>query len=98
MTLFSSISAFFDRSKTSRCSLVTRFAAVADSIQQLQQLVCRQLDLLVTPLGGAVDAGDQARPVQTAEVSVDEGVPRLGLVRSSLREAEVPLGVLVPRV
>jgi hypothetical protein len=68
------------------------------SIQELQQLVRRQLDLLVSPLGGAVVAGDQARAVQAAEVSVDEGVTRLGLLRSALGEAEVPLRVVAPIV
>ena len=50
------------------------------------------------PFGGAVVAGDQARAVQAAEVSVDECVARFGLLRGALREAEMPLGVLVPRV
>jgi hypothetical protein len=70
----------------------------ARPIQELQQLVGCQLDLLVAPLGCPVVAGDQAGPVEAAEVAVDEGVPRLGLLRGSLGEAEMPLAVLVPGV
>ena len=48
--------------------------------------------------GGAVDAGDQARPVDAAEVAVDERVARLGLVRGALGQPEVPELVVLPRV
>ena len=38
-------------------------------VEPLQQVVSRELDLLVAPLGGPVQAGDQAHPVDAAEVS-----------------------------
>jgi hypothetical protein len=60
--------------------------------------VSGQLDFLVAPLGGAIVTRDQARPMDTAEIAVDERVPRLGLVRRALGETKVPLGVFVPRV
>ena len=64
----------------------------------LQQVVGGQLDVLVPPLGGAVDARDQAGAVDPAEVAVHERVPRLGLVVGALGQAEVPRAVVVPRV
>ncbi len=67
-------------------------------VEVLQQLVGGELDLLVLPLGRPVVAGDQARPVEAPEVPEDEGVPRLGVVARPLGEAEVPGGVVVPRV
>jgi hypothetical protein len=70
----------------------------AGSIQELQQLVSRQLDLLVAPLGRSVVAGDQAGSMEATEVPVDECVPRLGLFRSPLGETEMPLRVFVPGV
>jgi hypothetical protein len=36
--------------------------------------------------------------VQRTEISIDERVPRLGLVRGSFREPEMPVTVLVPGV
>jgi hypothetical protein len=57
-----------------------------------------ELDLLVSPLGRSVDARDQAAAMETPEIAVDEGVACLRLVRGSLREPEVPLRVLGPRV
>jgi hypothetical protein len=41
---------------------------------------------------------DQAGPMDAAEVAVDERVSGLGAVLSAVREAEVPLGVLLPGV
>src|SRR6266516_6625645 len=70
----------------------------ADRVQALQQLVRRQLDLLVAPLGGAVVTGDEAHAMYPPEVSVDERVAGLGLVCGALGETEVPSGVLVPGV
>ena len=58
----------------------------------------RELDVLVAPLGGPVDAGDQAGPVDTPKVAVDEAVPGLRLIRRAVGQAQMPLGVLVPRV
>ena len=58
----------------------------------------RQLDLLVPPLGRAVDAGDQSRAVDPPEVAVGECIPRLCLLARSLGQAEVPARVLLPAV
>lgn len=55
-------------------------ASGARSIQELQEIMGRELDLLVSPFCGAVMARDQAGAMEAAEVSVDEGVSRLGLV------------------
>jgi hypothetical protein len=76
---------------------VTR-ASGGRSIQELQEIVGRELDLLVSPFCGAVMARDQAGAVEVAEVSVDEGVSRLGLVWGAIGESEVPFAVLAPRV
>src|SRR5918994_7535664 len=70
----------------------------AGFIQELQQLVSCEFDLFVPPLCCTVVAGDQASAVQAAEVSVDECVASLRLLRSALGEAEMPFGVLAPRV
>src|SRR5689334_25431878 len=43
-------------------------------------------------------ASDETHPVQTAEVAEDKGVARLRLVRCALSQAEMPDGVLLPRV
>jgi two-component system OmpR family sensor kinase len=67
-------------------------------VQPLQELVGGQLDLLVPPLGGPVHAGDDAHPVDAPEIPVDEGVPGLRLVVGPLGQAEVPAGILIPRV
>ncbi len=67
-------------------------------VQPLQELMGGELDLLVPPLGRPVHAGDDAHPVDAPEIPVDEGVPGLGLVVGPLGQAEVPAGVLVPRV
>src|SRR4029079_12273293 len=70
----------------------------AHAVEVLQQLVGSQLDVLVPPLGRAVDAGDQPGPVHAPQVAVDEGVARLGLVVGALGETEVPGRVVLPRV
>ena len=57
-----------------------------------------ELDLLVTPLGRPVVAGDEAGSVYAAEISVDERIPRLRLVGSAFRQAKMPLPVFVPGV
>ena len=49
-------------------------------VQQLQELVGCELDLFVTPFRGAVMAGDDPRPMQTAEVAIDECVAGLCVV------------------
>src|SRR6185312_14459602 len=67
-------------------------------VQSLQQVVGGQLDLLVPPLGRPVQAGDDAHPVDAPEIPVDKGVPGLGFVGSAVGQAEMPPGVLLPRV
>src|SRR5262249_43764651 len=67
-------------------------------VQVLQELVRRELDLLVPPLGGPVVARDDPRPVQPAVVAVHERVARLRAVVRALGQAEVPARVLLPRV
>src|SRR6266508_4530919 len=58
----------------------------------------RQLYLLVPPLRSAVVTGNDARPMDSTEVPVDERVSGFCLVRRTLREPEVPFGVFGPRV
>ena len=60
--------------------------------------MCCELDLLVSPLGCPVVAGDQPHSMHAAEVAVHEGVPRLGFLGRAVGETEMPGGVLVPRV
>ena len=62
-------------------ALARRLAApVPSSVEVLEQLVGGQFDVLVPPLRCAVDAGDQARAVDPAQIAVDERVPGLGVV------------------
>ena len=68
------------------------------AVEVLQQVVRRQLDVLVPPLGRAVDAGDERRAVDAPEVADDERVARLRPVVRALGEPEVPRGIVVPRV
>jgi hypothetical protein len=70
----------------------------AGLVEQLQQLVRGELDVLVPPLGCPVVAGDEPHPMQATEVAVDKRVPRFGLLRCTVGEAEMPLRVLVPAV
>src|SRR4029450_11937624 len=67
-------------------------------VEVLQELVGCKLDLLVPPLGCAVVAGDKSHAVQPAEVAVNERVAGLCLIWSAFGKAEMPGGVLVPRV
>src|SRR3954471_7177148 len=48
-------------------------------VQLLEQVVRDELDLLVTPLRGAVMAGDDPHAVQAAEVAVDKAYRALAL-------------------
>lgn len=73
-------------------------AALTLQVEVLEQLVCRMLDLLVPRLRGSVRAGDQPHPVDPTEVAVDEGVARLRAVLRAHGQAEVPFGVVLPRV
>ena len=54
-------------------------------VEVLQQVVGRDLDVLVPPLGRPVHAGDQSGAVNSAKIPVYEGVSRLRLVRSRPR-------------
>ena len=67
-------------------------------VEKPQQLVRGALNLSMPPFGGAVLAGQQAAAMDAPEVSVDERMPRLRLVRCSFGEGEMPLPVLTPRV
>ena len=67
-------------------------------IEQLEQLVRGELDLLVLPLARTVLARDQARSMHATEIAEDEGIATLGLVRCSVRQAEVPGRVVGPSV
>jgi hypothetical protein len=75
-----------------------RSVSSAPVVQALQKFVSCELDFLVAPFGGPVLACDDAHAVDTAEVSVDERVPGLGVVAGPLGEPEMPLGVFLPRV
>src|SRR4051812_42220294 len=70
----------------------------ARPVEALEQVVGGELDRLVPPLGGPVHARDEPHAVDAAEVAVDERVARLRPVGRALREAKVPVGVLLPRV
>ena len=71
-------------------------ALTRDGVQVLEQVMGGELDLLVPPLGGPVDAGDQGGPVHPAQVAVDKGVAGLGLIGRADGQAEMPGGVLRP--
>src|SRR5205823_11967906 len=73
-------------------------ASGACLVQELKQLVRGQLDLLVTPLGRPVLAGDQSRSMDTAKIPIDERVAAFGLVRRFVVQPEVPFAVFVPCV
>lgn len=57
-----------------------------------------KLNLLVAPLGGSVLAGDQPGSMDAAKIAINECVSALGLVSRLVIKAEVPLGVVLPRV
>ena len=67
-------------------------------VQLLEQTVGGALDLFVPPLRRPVHARDQPRAVDAAEVAVDEGVARLGLVGGAVGERQVPGAVRRPVV
>jgi hypothetical protein len=70
----------------------------AGAVEKLQQLVGRELDVLVTPLGSSVVTRDQAGAMDAAEIAINERVSGLGLVRRTLGQPEMPLGIFVPRM
>jgi hypothetical protein len=49
-------------------------------VEFLQKLVGGELDRLVSPLGGAIVAGDQSRAMDMPEVPGHERVPRLAVL------------------
>ena len=58
----------------------------------------RKLDLLVTPLGRAEMARDDARPMHSPEIAEHKCVAGLRLVRGASRQPEVPQRKLIPSV
>jgi hypothetical protein len=44
-------------------------------VEELKQLVGRELDVLVTPLGGPVDTRDETAAMDPAKVALDKGIP-----------------------
>jgi hypothetical protein len=52
----------------------------ASVVKNLQQVIGRALNRLMPPLSGPVQARNEADAMQAAEVSVDERVPRLGVI------------------
>lgn len=67
-------------------------------VEFLQQLVGGSLNVLVSPFGSSVEAGDQATSMKPAEVTVNEGVSCLGLVRGAIGQPKEPARILLPRV
>jgi hypothetical protein len=67
-------------------------------VEFLQQPVGGTLNLLVSPLGRSVKAGDQAASMQTAEVTENERVSGLGLVSDAIGRSKEPARVVLPRV
>jgi len=58
----------------------------------------RELDILVSPFGRAIDACDEARSMDAAEVAEHERVTCLGLVGRALGQAQMPGGISIPAV
>src|SRR6266508_130490 len=67
-------------------------------VEFLQQPVGGTLNLFVSPLGGSVEAGDQATSMKTAEVTVDERISRLGLIGGTIGQPKEPARVVLPGV
>ena len=65
-------------------------------VEVLQELMGSELDLLVSPLGGTVLAGDQAHPVDALEVAIDECVSGVGVAARIVGESQMRRGVVVP--
>jgi hypothetical protein len=60
--------------------------------------VSRKFDGLVAPFRRSILAGDETGSVDTPEITVHESVPCLDLLGGSLRQAQEPFGVLIPRM
>jgi hypothetical protein len=67
-------------------------------VEVLQELMSGELDLLMSPLRGPVLTGDQAHPMDAAEIAIDERISSLRVVARTVGESEMPSGVLVPGV
>jgi hypothetical protein len=67
-------------------------------VEFFQQPVGCPLNLLVPPLGGSVEASDQATSMKTAEVTVDKCVSRLGLLGGASGQPKEPARIVLPRV
>jgi hypothetical protein len=67
-------------------------------VQQLEEIVSGELDVLVTPLCGAIDAGDPLVRWIRRKSPVDKRVAGLGFVCRSLGQPEMPCGVVLPAV
>src|SRR5688572_9841627 len=65
-------------------------------VEKLQQLVCCELDLLVAPFRSPVLTRDQPCAMETPKVPIHEPITGLGFVRGTVRQPEVPFGVLGP--
>src|ERR1700720_518606 len=57
-----------------------------------------ELKLLMLPLRGSKLTRDQAHPMHTTEVTINEPVAGLSVVVRSVGQAEMPFPVLVPRM
>ena len=57
-----------------------------------------ELDLLVSPLGCSVLTCDQAHAMDPPKVAVDECISGFGVIGRTIRESQMPGGVLLPRV
>lgn len=68
----------------------------ASLVEALRQLMGCELDLLVPPFSRPVMAGNQAGPMNSPKIAIDEGVSRLCLVPGVIGQAQMPGGVLVP--
>jgi hypothetical protein len=56
-------------------------------VEVLEELMGGELDLLVSPLGGTVLAGDQTHPMDTPQVPIHECVSGLGVVARAISES-----------
>lgn len=65
---------------------------------RLEESMGGELDVLVSPRGGAILTRDEAASMDASEVSIDERVPCLGLVGRTFGESEQPLGIFVPAI
>jgi hypothetical protein len=67
-------------------------------VEVLQELMGRKLDVFMTPLCRPVLTSDQAHPMDAAEVSINERIPRFGLIACTISESEMPFAMFIPRM